>query len=249
MKTSRSARGEERAGGIVEPHSNNLFAGEHSQTGREVRIPQRACFAEEKSLGFSPDLLVALFVALGGENSFVRRPCGAMRKRAMGGERELRLGNVRRCGAKRRRSHWPSTTGTDPVASSGVPPAMALDCKPVRGSNTGVGVSVGGNVLSTSLPLAAFASSLPVRPLLCALRGAVWTDVRPQTPPTVRARTIAAPVTRIVLGVGVACKAAAEADLLQLSMPVVLESVGCAGLAMSSLVLRVAPAGGERVRS
>eukprot|EP00965_Chrysotila_dentata_P189389 6173292-Pleurochrysis_carterae.AAC.1 len=39
-------------------------------------------------------------------------------------ERELREGIVRRCEAEGRRSHWPSTTGTDPAASSGLPPAI-----------------------------------------------------------------------------------------------------------------------------
>eukprot|EP00965_Chrysotila_dentata_P140103 4631860-Pleurochrysis_carterae.AAC.1 len=86
-------------------------------------------------------------------------------------ERELRVGNMRRCGAERRWSHWPSTTGADPVASSSVPPAMSLDCKPVRGSNTGVGVSVGGDGLSTSLPPAAFAGGLPPEVIaVCAQR-------------------------------------------------------------------------------
>eukprot|EP00965_Chrysotila_dentata_P118199 3906608-Pleurochrysis_carterae.AAC.3 len=52
---------------------------------------------------------------------------------------------------------------------------------------------------------------------------------------------------------GVACMAAAEAGVLQLSIPSVLASVGCAGLTMSSaggafaasLISRVPPAGGE----
>eukprot|EP00965_Chrysotila_dentata_P263269 6214798-Pleurochrysis_carterae.AAC.8 len=69
---------------------------------------------------------------------------------------------MRRSGAEKRRSHWPSTTSADPVASSSVLPTMSLDCKPVQGSNTGVGVSIGGNGLSTSsLPPAAFAGGLP----------------------------------------------------------------------------------------
>eukprot|EP00965_Chrysotila_dentata_P125930 4162087-Pleurochrysis_carterae.AAC.1 len=51
-------------------------------------------------------------------------------------EHELRRGSMRHCGAERRRSHWPSTTGADPIASSGVPPATAPDSKPVRGSNS-----------------------------------------------------------------------------------------------------------------
>eukprot|EP00965_Chrysotila_dentata_P237214 6201755-Pleurochrysis_carterae.AAC.2 len=77
-------------------------------------------------------------------------------------ERELRKGSVRRCGAEKCRSHRPSTIDADPVgASSGLPPAMVLDCKHVRGSNTGVGVSVGDDGLSTSLPPVAFAGGLP----------------------------------------------------------------------------------------
>eukprot|EP00965_Chrysotila_dentata_P097183 3211943-Pleurochrysis_carterae.AAC.1 len=76
-------------------------------------------------------------------------------------ERELRKGSVRRCGAEGGRSHWLSTTGADPAASSGVRPATDLDCRPVRGSNTGVGVSVGGDALSASLPPVAFAGGLP----------------------------------------------------------------------------------------
>eukprot|EP00965_Chrysotila_dentata_P104746 3459615-Pleurochrysis_carterae.AAC.1 len=75
-------------------------------------------------------------------------------------ERELRNGSVRRCGVEGGRSHWPSTTGEDPVASFGVPPTTALDCKPVRGSNTGVGVSVGGDGLNESLPPVAFAGGV-----------------------------------------------------------------------------------------
>eukprot|EP00965_Chrysotila_dentata_P081310 2684913-Pleurochrysis_carterae.AAC.1 len=63
-------------------------------------------------------------------------------------ERELRNGS-------------PSTTGANPVASLGVPPTTALDCKPVRGSNTGVGVSVGVDGLSASLPPVAFAGGVP----------------------------------------------------------------------------------------
>eukprot|EP00965_Chrysotila_dentata_P063486 2104244-Pleurochrysis_carterae.AAC.1 len=76
-------------------------------------------------------------------------------------EREPRVGSSRRCGAERRRSHWPSTPGADPVASPGVPPPMSFDCNPVRGSNTGVGVSVGGDGLSVSLPPVAFAGGVP----------------------------------------------------------------------------------------
>ena len=76
-------------------------------------------------------------------------------------ERELRKGSVRRCGVEGSRSHWPSTPGADPAASFGVPPTTALDCKPVRGSNTGVGVSVGGDGLSASLPPVAFAGGWP----------------------------------------------------------------------------------------
>eukprot|EP00965_Chrysotila_dentata_P148223 4893288-Pleurochrysis_carterae.AAC.1 len=75
---------------------------------------------------------------------------------------------MRRCGAERRRSHWPSIPRADPVASSGVPAAMPLGCKPVRGSNTGVGVSVGGDHgLSTPLPLDRSSSpaACPLRPL------------------------------------------------------------------------------------
>eukprot|EP00965_Chrysotila_dentata_P027835 924975-Pleurochrysis_carterae.AAC.1 len=104
-----------------------------------MRVPWRARQTEEKSTGSSPPSLVALFEALGGEISLVRRPRGAMREQAMGGsrgregrgsgkgERELRVGSMRRCRAEKRRSHWPSTTGADPVASSSVPPVMSLD--------------------------------------------------------------------------------------------------------------------------
>eukprot|EP00965_Chrysotila_dentata_P027847 925465-Pleurochrysis_carterae.AAC.1 len=73
-------------------------------------------------------------------------------------ERELRKGSERRCGAEGR--HWPSTTGAEPAASSGVPPATALNCKAVRGSNTGVGVSAGGDGLSALLPPVAFAGGV-----------------------------------------------------------------------------------------
>eukprot|EP00965_Chrysotila_dentata_P027059 898152-Pleurochrysis_carterae.AAC.1 len=66
-------------------------------------------------------------------------------------ERELRKGSVRRCGAEGHQSHWPSTTGEDPAALSGVLPAMALDCNTVRGSNTGVGVSIGDNWSSSNV--------------------------------------------------------------------------------------------------
>eukprot|EP00965_Chrysotila_dentata_P096127 3175759-Pleurochrysis_carterae.AAC.1 len=77
-------------------------------------------------------------------------------------ERELRESSVRRCGVERCRSHhWPSAASADPATSSGVPPAMALNCKPGRGSNTGVGVTVGGDGLSASLPPVAFAGGLP----------------------------------------------------------------------------------------
>eukprot|EP00965_Chrysotila_dentata_P245889 6206832-Pleurochrysis_carterae.AAC.1 len=64
--------------------------GEHSQSERvrEVRVTWRPRLAEEKSEGFSSPSLVVLFVALGGENSLVRRPCGAIRKRARQGRRE-----------------------------------------------------------------------------------------------------------------------------------------------------------------
>eukprot|EP00965_Chrysotila_dentata_P043111 1432156-Pleurochrysis_carterae.AAC.1 len=72
-------------------------------------------------------------------------------------ERELRNGSVRRCRVEGGRPHWPSTTGADPAASFSVPPKMALDCKPMRGRNTGVGVSVSGDGLSASLPPVAFA--------------------------------------------------------------------------------------------
>eukprot|EP00965_Chrysotila_dentata_P259168 6213468-Pleurochrysis_carterae.AAC.1 len=64
--------------------------GEHSQSERETHVPRRTRLAKEKSTGFSPPSLVALFVALGGENSFVRKPCGAMRKRASGGVENAR---------------------------------------------------------------------------------------------------------------------------------------------------------------
>eukprot|EP00965_Chrysotila_dentata_P010482 341556-Pleurochrysis_carterae.AAC.1 len=53
------------------------------------------------------------------------------------------------------------TTGADPAASSGVPPATAPDCKPVRNGNTGVGVNTGGDGLSSSLPPVAFAGGVP----------------------------------------------------------------------------------------
>eukprot|EP00965_Chrysotila_dentata_P136419 4511468-Pleurochrysis_carterae.AAC.1 len=76
-------------------------------------------------------------------------------------ERELRNGSVRRCGVEGDRSHWPSTTGADPAASFGVPTTTALDCKPMRGSNTGVGVNVRGDGVSTSLPPVAFAGGVP----------------------------------------------------------------------------------------
>eukprot|EP00965_Chrysotila_dentata_P021708 719010-Pleurochrysis_carterae.AAC.3 len=75
-------------------------------------------------------------------------------------ERELRKGSIRRCGAEGPGSHWPSNTGADPAAPSGVPPATVLDCKPVRGRNTGVGMSVGDG-LSASLPPVVFPSGLP----------------------------------------------------------------------------------------
>eukprot|EP00965_Chrysotila_dentata_P000516 16773-Pleurochrysis_carterae.AAC.1 len=58
--------------------------GGHSQIKREVRVPGRARLAEQKSAGFSPPSLAAF----GGENSFVRRPRGAMREQAVGGSRE-----------------------------------------------------------------------------------------------------------------------------------------------------------------
>eukprot|EP00965_Chrysotila_dentata_P088916 2935290-Pleurochrysis_carterae.AAC.2 len=121
-----------------------------------MRVPRRARIAEEKSAGSLPPSLVALFVAPGGENSSVRRPCGAMWKQAREGgvknasgggaagasklrcagpalmqERELREGSVRRRRVKKRRSHWPSATGADPAVSLGVPTAKALDRKPV----------------------------------------------------------------------------------------------------------------------
>eukprot|EP00965_Chrysotila_dentata_P068908 2277117-Pleurochrysis_carterae.AAC.1 len=65
--------------------------GEHSQVERGMRVPRRARLAEVKSAGFLPPLLVAvLFVALGGENSAVRRPCSAMRKRAVVWETPVR---------------------------------------------------------------------------------------------------------------------------------------------------------------
>eukprot|EP00965_Chrysotila_dentata_P118828 3929428-Pleurochrysis_carterae.AAC.1 len=52
-----------------------------------MRVPWRVRLAEKKSAGFSPPSLDALFVTLGGENScLVRRPRGAMRKRARGGD-------------------------------------------------------------------------------------------------------------------------------------------------------------------
>eukprot|EP00965_Chrysotila_dentata_P237241 6201778-Pleurochrysis_carterae.AAC.3 len=76
----------------------------------------------------------------GGAAGARRRRCGVP---ALMQECELRKGSVRRCGVERSRSHWPSAVGADPTASSGVPPAMALDCKPVRANDTGVGMSVG----------------------------------------------------------------------------------------------------------
>eukprot|EP00965_Chrysotila_dentata_P073201 2419013-Pleurochrysis_carterae.AAC.1 len=59
---------------------------------------------------------------------------------------------MRRRGAKGPGAHWPSAAGVDPAASSGVPPETTLDCKPVRGGITGVGVSTGDDALSASLP-------------------------------------------------------------------------------------------------
>eukprot|EP00965_Chrysotila_dentata_P172411 5689385-Pleurochrysis_carterae.AAC.1 len=55
-----------------------------------------------------------------------------------------------------------------------------------------------------------------------------------KTPPTVGTCAplrCAVCATRVVLGVGKACMAAAEAGVLQLSIPGVLASVGCSGLA------------------
>eukprot|EP00965_Chrysotila_dentata_P004947 162047-Pleurochrysis_carterae.AAC.1 len=92
-----------------------------------------------------------LFVALGGENSRAGRVARPESERwggvesARGGaaavaqerrwqclrcmtqESELREGSVQRGGPERRQSHWPFAAGADPAASSGVPPAMALD--------------------------------------------------------------------------------------------------------------------------
>eukprot|EP00965_Chrysotila_dentata_P199932 6179674-Pleurochrysis_carterae.AAC.1 len=77
-------------------------------------------------------------------------------------EHELRKGSVQRCGAKGPSSHWLSATDADPAASSGIPPEIALDCKPVRGNDTGVtDVSTGDDALSASLPPGTFASRLP----------------------------------------------------------------------------------------
>eukprot|EP00965_Chrysotila_dentata_P179343 5922128-Pleurochrysis_carterae.AAC.1 len=100
-------------------------------------------------------------------------------------ERELRKGSVERCGVEGHRSHWPSTTGADPAALSGVPPATAPDCKPMRGSNTGVGVSTGGDGLSALLPSVAFAGGLPPEANAVRARGAA------QAPEVTRARTVA----------------------------------------------------------
>eukprot|EP00965_Chrysotila_dentata_P011381 371662-Pleurochrysis_carterae.AAC.1 len=57
--------------------------------------------------------------------------------------REPREGNMRRRGAERPGAHWPSAVGADPAASLGVPPETTIDCKPVRGRDTGAGVSTG----------------------------------------------------------------------------------------------------------
>eukprot|EP00965_Chrysotila_dentata_P151667 5012723-Pleurochrysis_carterae.AAC.1 len=139
--------------------------GKHSESERGVRVPWRARLAEQsESTRFLPPCW--LFVPLGGKNFSRCRPRGATRERtrentrergAAGArerrcavpasmqEHELREGSVRRCGAEGPGLHWPSAAGADPAASSGVPPAMALECKPVRGNDTGVvGVSTGG---------------------------------------------------------------------------------------------------------
>eukprot|EP00965_Chrysotila_dentata_P112745 3725205-Pleurochrysis_carterae.AAC.1 len=58
--------------------------------------------------------------------------------------REPREGSMRRRGAERLGAHWPSAAGADPAASlDGVPPETTLDWKPVRGRDTGAGVSTG----------------------------------------------------------------------------------------------------------
>eukprot|EP00965_Chrysotila_dentata_P231117 6198161-Pleurochrysis_carterae.AAC.10 len=92
----------------------------------------------------------------GVEYTMGGRTAGARERRcaepALMQERELQKGSVRRCGAEGRRSHWPSITGADPAASSGVPPGTTPNCKPVRGRNTGVSESVRGEGLSASLP-------------------------------------------------------------------------------------------------
>eukprot|EP00965_Chrysotila_dentata_P063298 2097879-Pleurochrysis_carterae.AAC.1 len=53
-----------------------------------MRVPRRARLAEVKSAGFLPLSLVVLFVALGCENSVVRRPRSAMREHAAEGGQE-----------------------------------------------------------------------------------------------------------------------------------------------------------------
>eukprot|EP00965_Chrysotila_dentata_P142021 4694669-Pleurochrysis_carterae.AAC.1 len=58
--------------------------GEPSQSKGEVRVPLRTRLAEQKSAGFLPPVLVVLLLALGGENSPVRRPRRATGKRARG---------------------------------------------------------------------------------------------------------------------------------------------------------------------
>eukprot|EP00965_Chrysotila_dentata_P159786 5279071-Pleurochrysis_carterae.AAC.1 len=91
-------------------------------------------------------------------------------------ERELREGSERRCGVERRRMRWPSAAGADLAASSGAPSARTLVRKPVRGDDTGVGVVVGSDALSASLPPVTFAGGVPAPRSQCdvaVLRGAV----------------------------------------------------------------------------
>eukprot|EP00965_Chrysotila_dentata_P024335 806158-Pleurochrysis_carterae.AAC.2 len=101
-------------------------------------------------------------------DSPARRPCGAFKsERGCGGE-NARAGEQQgperaaaQCLLKRRRLHWPSAARADPAASSVAPQAMALDFKPVQGDDTGVGVVLGADALSASLPPVAFAGGVP----------------------------------------------------------------------------------------
>eukprot|EP00965_Chrysotila_dentata_P018106 602094-Pleurochrysis_carterae.AAC.2 len=157
---------------------------EHSQIESEVRVPQRARLTEQ-SAGFSNPLLVVLFMAIGGKNSFVRRPCGAMRKKRGGGVENTRGGGAAgvsvSCAKAALRTplrgparlHGCRSVGCAKAAcnavelkdagcicrpATGVDPAVLLG---VRGGNgTGVGVVVAGNALSALLPPLAFAGGV-----------------------------------------------------------------------------------------